>query len=89
MVQCGTKVTGWEATPLTSPVGRFNVMGAGIWLSPEELVDAQIAAWPEFPLDCIAIELSIEEQSSVGSLIERHSACRSLCEIAYYSIHHS
>jgi hypothetical protein len=58
-------------------------MGAGIWPSTEELVDAQVTAWPGFPLDRIVIELSVEERSSVGALVEEHSICRSLYDIVY------
>jgi hypothetical protein len=77
-VQCGAEATGWEATPSASPVSRVDVAEAGIWPTPEELVDAWVAAWPGFPPDHVAVEVSVEVHSDVGDLAEGHSACRSL-----------
>lgn len=66
---------GWEATPPASPTSRINA-GAGTWLSPDELVNARVAAWPSLPLDHIEIEVTIEEHSSVGELAREYSVCR-------------
>jgi hypothetical protein len=80
--QWGVKAVGWEATPPASLIGRVDVAGAGIWLSTEELVNAQVTAWPGFPPDYITIKVSMEECSSVGELIREHSACRLIYDIA-------
>jgi hypothetical protein len=44
VVQWGAEVTGWEATPPASPVARVDVTGAGIWPTPEALVEEQVTA---------------------------------------------
>jgi hypothetical protein len=53
-------------------------------MSPyKELVEAQVAAWPGFPPDCVAVNVFVEVHSSVGDLVREHSACRSLYGIVY------
>jgi hypothetical protein len=83
-------VTGWEATPPASPVPQVDVAGAGIWPTPEELVDDQVAAWPGFPPDHVATDMSVEVHSDIRDLAEGHSACRSLydfnCLLGYQPV---
>jgi hypothetical protein len=55
-------VDGWEVTPPTSPIRE----GLGNWPSIEEYTDARVAVLPGYPLDTLAIEMTIETRSVRG-----------------------
>jgi hypothetical protein len=86
IIEWGAEVTGWEATPPASPIPRVDVAGAGLWpgvTMVEQL--AQAGTWPteeeylaKCLADCVQVKVSVEVHSSVGDLVEGHTACRSL-----------
>jgi hypothetical protein len=73
---------GWGNTPPVSPVQQ----GLGDWPSQEALVDVEVAAWPHFPPDTLAIEVTVEIRSSIGDLVEEHPTCRSTVFIDHLSV---
>jgi hypothetical protein len=73
---------GWGNTPPVSPICE----GSGDWPSQEELIDVEVTAWPRFSPNTLAIEVTIETRSSIGELVEGHSACRSTEPIVCFSV---
>jgi hypothetical protein len=84
-VQWGAEATGWEATPPASPVPRVDAAGVGIWPTTEEHL-AWAGTWPsedELLAEWVSVEVSVEVHTSIGELVEEHTACRLLYIISY------
>jgi hypothetical protein len=73
---------GWGNTLPISPIQEES----GDWPSQEALVDAEVAAWPHFPLDTLAIKMTVNTRSSIGDLVEEHPTCRSTAFIDCFSV---
>jgi hypothetical protein len=83
-VQWGVGAIGWEVTPPASPVSQVDVPRFRPWAVTSEQI-AQGRTWPTEEEDLadrdrlagrMQVEVSVEVHSSVGDLIEEHTACR-------------
>jgi hypothetical protein len=83
-VQWGVGATGWEVTPPASPVPQVDVPQFGPWAVTSEQI-AQGGTWPTEEEDLadhdrlagrMQVEVFVKVHSSVGDLVEEHTACR-------------